>query len=115
MSSIHVAVGFFCQPMSTEDNCYLIDEGNYRLDIPDERTPLSPSRRFADTLRGHCHDDTTDRGIDKRAKRKLLIASGLCLCFMIGEVVGLILFNQQRQLCWGNGGTLQSLHHVRAV
>ncbi|KAG5450605.1 Zinc transporter 2 [Clonorchis sinensis] len=88
MSSIHVAVGFFCQPMSTEDNCYLIDEGNYRLDIPDERTPLSPSRRFADTLRGHCHDDTTDRGIDKRAKRKLLIASGLCLCFMIGEVVG---------------------------
>jgi zinc transporter 2 len=40
----------------------------------------------------HCHQDRTD-GIDKTARRKLIIASVLCVIFMIGEVVGGVLAN----------------------
>ena len=37
----------------------------------------------------HCHDkENKEKGLDKRARRKLVIASVLCLAFMIGEVVG---------------------------
>ncbi|CAH8521504.1 unnamed protein product [Dicrocoelium dendriticum] len=38
--------------------------------------------------RGHCHDQTVEHGLDHRAKRKLMLASGLCLLFMIGEIAG---------------------------
>jgi len=40
----------------------------------------------------HCHT-YTDEGVDKRARRRLLLASFLCLVFMVGEAVGGILSN----------------------
>ncbi|PRD28489.1 UNVERIFIED_CONTAM: Slc30a2 [Trichonephila clavipes] len=40
----------------------------------------------------HCHDEN-EVGIDKVARRRLLLASLLCLLFMIGEAVGGILAN----------------------
>ncbi|XP_074656004.1 proton-coupled zinc antiporter SLC30A2-like isoform X2 [Tubulanus polymorphus] len=36
----------------------------------------------------HCHTTNVDRSVDKRARRKLMIASVLCLLFMTGEAVG---------------------------
>uniref|UniRef100_A0A5K3EVD2 Zinc transporter 2 n=1 Tax=Mesocestoides corti TaxID=53468 RepID=A0A5K3EVD2_MESCO len=36
----------------------------------------------------HCHSGPNDEGIDKVARRKLIIASALCLVFMIGEATG---------------------------
>ncbi|VDO03593.1 unnamed protein product [Rodentolepis nana] len=36
----------------------------------------------------HCHSGPNKDGMDKVAQRKLLIASGLCLVFMIGEATG---------------------------
>lgn len=40
----------------------------------------------------HCHQDRRD-GVDKVARRKLIIASLLCVLFMIGEVVGGVMAN----------------------
>jgi len=40
----------------------------------------------------HCHQ-TREEGIDKKAQRKLILASVLCLFFMICEVVGGVLSN----------------------
>jgi len=40
----------------------------------------------------HCHQ-SREEGIDKKARRKLILASILCLVFMIGEVVGGVLSN----------------------
>lgn len=40
-------------------------------------------------LTGHCHSDVSrQEGVDKGARRKLIIASILCVVFMILEVVG---------------------------
>lgn len=36
----------------------------------------------------HCHDDEQQHKTDKVARRKLWIASILCVIFMIGEAVG---------------------------
>ena len=42
----------------------------------------------------HCHTNDSDHpGIDKLARKKLIIASLLCLLFMIGETVGGLLAN----------------------
>lgn len=44
---------------------------------------------FSLTLIGHCHSDVDrQEGVDVRARRKLIIASILCVVFMIVEVVG---------------------------
>lgn len=40
----------------------------------------------------HCHQNRAE-GIDKKARRKLIYASVLCVLFMIGEVVGGVLSN----------------------
>ncbi|XP_069107106.1 proton-coupled zinc antiporter SLC30A2-like [Argopecten irradians] len=40
---------------------------------------------------GHCHANKTRAGLDKTARRKLVLASCLCLIFMTGEFVGGIL------------------------
>ena len=40
----------------------------------------------------HCHIER-EHGIDKKARRKLIIASCLCLVFMIVEIVGGVLSN----------------------
>ena len=36
----------------------------------------------------HCHATKEKTSVDKRARRKLIIASTLCVLFMIGETVG---------------------------
>ena len=41
----------------------------------------------------HCHTDRGEGGIDKKARNKLIIASILCLFFMILEIVGGYLAN----------------------
>ncbi|KAM7352070.1 solute carrier family 30 member 3 isoform 1-T1 [Cochliomyia hominivorax] len=43
-------------------------------------------------MRDHCHRQRSE-GVDVKARRKLIIASGLCLFFMICEIVGGILSN----------------------
>ena len=50
--------------------------------------PLEASK----TTITHCHIER-EHGIDKKARRKLIIASCLCLVFMIVEVVGGVLSN----------------------
>lgn len=45
-----------------------------------------------DSLSRHCHQDR-DEGVDKVARRKLIVASVLCILFMIGEIVGGVLAN----------------------
>jgi len=40
----------------------------------------------------HCHQDR-EEGLDTKARRKLIIASLLCVVFMIGEIVGGVLAN----------------------
>lgn len=44
-------------------------------------------------LPDHCHKERSATGIDKRARRKLIIASILCVIFMIVEIIGGILSN----------------------
>ncbi|XP_061166868.1 proton-coupled zinc antiporter SLC30A2-like isoform X2 [Saccostrea echinata] len=39
----------------------------------------------------HCHTTKEKTGVDKKARRKLIIASTLCLLFMVGEIVGGVL------------------------
>lgn len=39
----------------------------------------------------HCHATKEKTGVDKRAGRKLIIASTLCVLFMIGEIIGGVL------------------------
>lgn len=41
----------------------------------------------------HCHQSGDGEGVDKRARRKLITAAGLCLLFMIAEIVGGVLSN----------------------
>ena len=36
----------------------------------------------------HCHVGHKKSGLDKKARKKLIVASVLCLVFMVGEVVG---------------------------
>jgi len=47
---------------------------------------------LADLDDTHCHQERTD-GVDKKARRKLILASILCVLFMIGEVVGGVMAN----------------------
>ncbi|XP_066600919.1 proton-coupled zinc antiporter SLC30A2-like isoform X5 [Prorops nasuta] len=44
------------------------------------------------SLEDHCHRERNEE-IDKKARRKLLIASILCVIFMIGEIIGGVLSN----------------------
>lgn len=43
-------------------------------------------------LRGHCHRQRTE-GVDVKARKKLIIASILCLFFMVAEIIGGYLSN----------------------
>lgn len=40
----------------------------------------------------HCHAAKEKIEVDKRARRKLVIASTLCVLFMIGEIIGNVYF-----------------------
>lgn len=42
---------------------------------------------FLAVLEDHCHRERNEE-IDKKARKKLLIASTLCVIFMIAEIVG---------------------------
>lgn len=43
-------------------------------------------------VRGHCHRNMVE-GVDVRARKKLIIASILCLVFMVAEIIGGVLSN----------------------
>lgn len=43
-------------------------------------------------VRGHCHRNMV-QGVDVRARKKLIIASVLCMIFMVAEIIGGILSN----------------------
>lgn len=47
---------------------------------------------FLNTCIDHCHTERTNE-IDKRARKKLIIASILCVIFMIVEIIGGVLSN----------------------
>lgn len=53
-----------------------------------QTTPLSSSSGSVE----HCHSER-QTGIDKKARRKLIIATTLCLFFMIVEIIGGVLAN----------------------
>nr|AKN21628.1 slc30a-8 [Schmidtea mediterranea] len=44
--------------------------------------------RTSSDFSDHCHGPSEAIGVDKNARKKLLVASILCLIFMIGEIVG---------------------------
>ncbi|ALC39992.1 CG31760 [Drosophila busckii] len=56
-------------------------------------TIIGRSTRITTQYQDHCHVDRKDSGINKRAKRKLIVACVLCLVFMVCESVGGILAN----------------------
>lgn len=57
---------------------------------PTHTLTLSKSHNYPN----HCHtSDSANPGIDKSARKKLIIASLLCLLFMIGETIGGLLAN----------------------
>ncbi|XP_015587310.1 zinc transporter 2 isoform X2 [Cephus cinctus] len=49
-------------------------------------------QRNTSLIEDHCHRERNE-GIDKKARKKLVIASVLCVLFMIGEIIGGILSN----------------------
>jgi len=58
-----------------------------------DRQPLLDNVSSTEVDRSlHCHQNR-DEGIDKKARRKLISASVLCLVFMVAEVVGGVLSN----------------------
>ena len=57
----------------------------------EKQTDLNPLEASKTNIT-HCHIER-EHGIDKKARRKLIIASCLCLVFMIVEVVGGVLSN----------------------
>ncbi|XP_076358032.1 proton-coupled zinc antiporter SLC30A2-like [Tachypleus tridentatus] len=63
-----------------------------KLMLSSSGLPNGRERRISTTSEGHCHPER-DEGIDKYARRRLLIVSALCLVFMVGECVGGFLAN----------------------
>ena len=69
-------------------------EVSLELDSPDESKENSMSNQRLDKLvLSHCHSLTTESGVDRHARKRLIFASILCVVFMIGEVVGGFLAN----------------------
>ncbi|CAH0592766.1 unnamed protein product [Chrysodeixis includens] len=75
----------FCVHGNPSTGCCAVIETN--TDGDDERRNGSISE-----VERHCHRSRNEE-IDKRARRKLIIASILCVVFMIGEIVGGYLSN----------------------
>ncbi|XP_065166149.1 proton-coupled zinc antiporter SLC30A2-like isoform X2 [Atheta coriaria] len=82
----------YCVHGKPREGCCKVSEG--------EIVDMEPRRSFeelsshtkesiitTDLVNRHCHKDNT-ASVDKRARRKLIIASILCVIFMIGEVIG---------------------------
>ncbi|XP_035214966.1 zinc transporter 2-like isoform X2 [Stegodyphus dumicola] len=75
----------YCCHGNAADECC----NNVNGKLPD----MSPnSRRESILTDSHCHDEN-EVGVDKVARRRLVLASVLCLLFMVGEAVGGILAN----------------------
>jgi len=76
-----------CDDLHGENN-----DSQTNRSIPIERSYISDQRYSAGSSGSleHCHTER-DNGIDKKARRKLIIASILCIVFMIVEVVGGVL------------------------
>lgn len=67
--------------------CCSITEGEI-IERPCGSTSASESYGQQDVpANGHCHRER-DENVDRKARKKLIIASILCVIFMIGEVVG---------------------------
>ncbi|XP_011171831.2 zinc transporter 2 isoform X1 [Solenopsis invicta] len=58
----------------------------------DENTTTEYQQNLTMPLEDHCHRERNEE-IDKKARKKLLIASVLCVIFMIAEIVGGVLSN----------------------
>lgn len=58
---------------------------------PESNIPNNMSITVHTESAEHCHDDELQQEIDKKARKKLWIASILCVIFMIGEAVGGVL------------------------
>ncbi|XP_067009180.1 proton-coupled zinc antiporter SLC30A2 isoform X2 [Anabrus simplex] len=66
--------------------CCLTPEGDI---IDKSGIIVSPERRDSYSTSGeHCHRVSREERVDQKARRKLIIASILCVIFMIGEVIG---------------------------
>ena len=87
-SGKHASIRICKRHGKTDTEC--CDEQN------NEQTQLEVSNngfRGRSTTWSHCHTPDREGGIDKVARRKLIIASVLCLVFMIAEAVGGVLAN----------------------
>ncbi|XP_018647400.1 cation efflux protein/ zinc transporter,putative [Schistosoma mansoni] len=60
-----------------------------KLNVLSKHERLSSPLPVQPSLNDHCHEySTVSSNIDKSARRKLILASGLCLFFMTGEIIG---------------------------
>lgn len=82
-----------------ENSPFVIDfKSNYGTTSSNDlsRTPSTiyclHSKLSSEKIRGHCHKPRLE-GVDVKARKKLIIASILCVLFMIAEAVGGILSN----------------------
>lgn len=86
----------YCVHGKPKDGCCKVLEGEV-IDIitSDEDTISTVAKENITTtelVNKHCHISDSP-GIDKRARRKLIVASVLCVLFMIGEILGGYLSN----------------------
>lgn len=70
----------------------VVDVEGRSLDQDVLRTPTRENADTTDLVNKHCHQSQVNE-IDKRARKKLITASILCVLFMIGEVIGGYLSN----------------------
>lgn len=49
---------------------------------------MSDDESDQDSESSHCHGDSRRKTVDKKARKKLIVASLLCLSFMVGEIIG---------------------------
>ncbi|KAL0901116.1 hypothetical protein ABMA27_006435 [Loxostege sticticalis] len=75
----------FCVHGNPSTGCCAVIETSADGDDVDKNGSITEVER-------HCHRSRNEE-IDKRARRKLIIASALCVIFMIGEIVGGYLSN----------------------
>ena len=64
---------------------------SYEINLDDENVE-NKNKIEHDSMDSHCHEER-ESGIDKKAIKKLIITSGICVFFMAIEVVGGILSN----------------------
>ncbi|CAI2729483.1 unnamed protein product [Schistosoma spindalis] len=66
-----------------------LETSTNQLKAPSNYERLPSSLPVQSSLNDHCHEHSiVSSNIDKNARRKLILASGLCLFFMTGEIIG---------------------------